>query len=265
MSTSKPVLFASDVHLCVSRPDVSQRFLDFLNGPAMQASQLWLLGDLFEYWPGDDSLDQPLHRDVIQALHQLHVAGVACHFIAGNRDFLIGEAFCRTSACQWVSEPHVIELGGKRTLLMHGDLLCTDDTAYQAFRQQVRGADWQNKFLSQPLAQRIEQIEALRRQSESAKQTKMADIMDVNTEAVLQALQQHGCTRLIHGHTHRPAVHYLQLGNKTAERWVLPAWDLAASDSENPAKIGSGNWQHGGYLACFPNHCGTDQMRWYAV
>lgn len=220
-------VFVSDVHLCASRPDTTARFLDFLRGRASHAARLWIIGDLFEYWAGDDDAGDPFNRSICDALRALSDAGVAICFIAGNRDFLVGDGFARAAGLKLCNEPVNISMAGQATLIMHGDLLCTGDTDYQAFRAQVRSPDWRSTFLAQPLAQRKAQIEALRKRSESEKQRKSDAIMDVDASAVSDALRASGCTRLIHGHTHRPATHRFDVDGRACQRLVLPAWDEA--------------------------------------
>lgn len=231
-------LFVSDLHLCPSRPHINRLFFDFLTGPARQAESLYILGDLFEYWAGDDDLDDPFNAGICTALRTLSETAVPVFFMAGNRDFLAGEGFARTAGLSLLPDPATLDLHGTRTLLMHGDTLCTDDDAYQAFRAEVRTPDWQQAFLALPLAHRKSQIEALRRESEAQKQVKPMQIMDVNPVAVLQALTLHRCARLIHGHTHRPARHALVANGRSCERWVLPDW-----------------YETGSYLACDESGC----------
>lgn len=232
------ILFISDLHLCPSRPQINRLFLDFLAGPARQADSLYILGDLFEYWAGDDDLDDPFNAEICAALRTLSDSDVPIFFMAGNRDFLAGEAFARAAGLIPLPEPAVVELDGTPTLLMHGDTLCTDDAAYQAFRAEVRSMDWRQAFLALPLDRRKARIESLRRESEAQKRIKPLDIMDVNPAAVLQALTLHRCARLIHGHTHRPAHHSLVIDGLPCERWVLPDW-----------------YEAGGYLACDEAGC----------
>lgn len=231
-------LFISDLHLCPSRPQTSRLFLGFLAGPARQAESLYILGDLFEYWAGDDNLDDPFNAGICAALRGLSDAGVPVFFMAGNRDFLTGEAFARSAGLTLLPDPTLVEVAGTTTLLMHGDTLCTDDAAYQVFREEVRSMDWRQAFLALPLDRRKAQIESLRRESEAQKRIKPTEIMDVNPAAVLQALTLHRCTRLIHGHTHRPALHQFEIDGRACERWVLPDW-----------------YETGGYLACDENGC----------
>jgi len=229
-------LFISDLHLCASRPRIKQLFFDFLQSAARKADQLYILGDFFEYWAGDDDIEDPFNRSIVSALAALTSSGVAVYLMHGNRDFLIGEAFCQASGARLLSDPSLIELNGARTLLMHGDTLCTDDVEYQNFRKQVRDPRWQRQFLSQPLEQRKAIIADLRRRSETEKQMKSIDIMDVTPASVEAALREHTYPRLIHGHTHRPALHHHQVDGKECERWVLTDW-----------------YQHGGYLRCDAN------------
>lgn len=218
-------LFISDLHLANSRPRVTQLFFDFLRGPARSADALYVLGDLFEYWAGDDDLDEPLNRDVAVALRELAGCGVKCYFMAGNRDFLIGGDFALRGGLALLDDPTVIDLEGTSTLLMHGDTLCTDDLAYQQFRDTVRAPAYIAQFLAQPLAVRKAQIAAIRDRSETDKETKTAQIMDVNRDAVLAAFRGHGAARLIHGHTHRPADHHYEIDGRPCSRIVLADWN----------------------------------------
>jgi UDP-2,3-diacylglucosamine hydrolase len=217
-------LFVADLHLCPERPQTTRIFEDFLRGTARQADALYILGDLFEYWAGDDDLADPHHAAVVSALAQLHDSGTALYFMHGNRDFLIGEAFTRAARATLFPDPSLIDLYGTPTLLMHGDTLCSSDTAYLAFRAQVRQPDWQTAFLARPLAERKAQIEQLRRNSEHDKQHKSVAEMDAHPDAVAAVLREHGYPRLIHGHTHRPARHLHQIDGHDCERWVLDSW-----------------------------------------
>ncbi|MBL8299460.1 MAG: UDP-2,3-diacylglucosamine diphosphatase [Rhodanobacteraceae bacterium] len=217
------VLFISDLHLDDTRPRVTELLLQFLRGEAREAQALYLLGDVFESWVGDDD-DSRLALDVQQALAELTRSGVEAYFMAGNRDFLVGDAFAARSGVVLLPDPAVITLGGVPTLLMHGDTLCTDDLAYQKFRVQVRDPAWQSAFLAQPLAQRRAFAARAREQSRQHTGAAMAQIMDVTQAAVHSVLQAHGVTRLIHGHTHRPACHHVELESSSAERIVLGDW-----------------------------------------
>ena len=231
-------LFISDLHLCDSRPAISRLFFDFLQNTAIHADALYILCDLFEYWLGDDTLDVPLNQQVSLALRQLADSGVAVYFMHGNRDFLIATQFADACHAQLLTDPTVVDLYGTPTLLMHGDTLCTDDVSYLAFRAQIRDQNWQNQFLAQPLAARVAIAQQARTQSESAKQEKATEIMDVNDVAVSEMLRQHHYPRLIHGHTHRPAQHDIVVDNHACQRWVLPDW-----------------YSNGGYLRCDAQAC----------
>lgn len=217
-------LFISDLHLCDSRPDIIQAFTQFLETTAIQAEALYILGDLFEYWPGDDAIATGMHRDSIQALKQLSDKGVNTFFMHGNRDFLIGKGFAEATNMQLLPDPTLIEGYGQRFLLSHGDALCTDDTAYQAFRTTVRTQAWQTEFLSQTLDDRIAYIASIRMKSEQEKSIKSMEIMDVNNQAVEALLTEHAFPTLIHGHTHRPAQHAHDIAQHHCQRWVLGDW-----------------------------------------
>ena len=216
-------LFISDLHLDASRPHITTLFESFVRKEATQASALYLLGDLFEAWIGDDAVDETAER-VAAALVSCHAHGVPTFYIHGNRDFLLGDAYARSACMTLLPDPSVIEIDGERILLMHGDTLCTDDAPYQAFRTQSRSPAWQRAFLARPVAER--QAFAAQARAESARYTRsVADaITDVNAEAVLAALRQHGVRRMIHGHTHRPAIHAIDLDGIVAERVVLGDW-----------------------------------------
>jgi UDP-2,3-diacylglucosamine hydrolase len=223
------VFFISDLHLCASRPEINRIFFEFLRGPARGAESLYILGDLFEYWAGDDDLSDPINASVVAALSECARAGPALHLMHGNRDFLLDGDFAKACNACLIADPYALELYGTSTLLMHGDTLCTDDRDYQRFRAEVRAPAWRNHFLSQPLAKRKGQIEALRRRSESEKSRKSPALMDVNIGAVEIVLREHGYPRLIHGHTHRPARHEHQVDGRKCERWVLADWYRAGS------------------------------------
>lgn len=182
------------------------------------------MGDLFEYWAGDDDIDDPFHQQIIQAFNKLARSGVTICFMHGNRDFLIANRFCLAANITLLEDPAIIDCYGKKILLSHGDDLCTDDTAYQEFRALVRDQDWQANFLSQPLAARKKQIEAIRARSEQEKSIKNLQIMDVNQQAVLELLRKYQPDIFIHGHTHRPNQHPVDIGSKIITRWVLGDW-----------------------------------------
>ncbi|AYH44944.1 UDP-2,3-diacylglucosamine diphosphatase [Azoarcus sp. DN11] len=217
-------LFISDLHLSEQAPENTRALLNLLTGPARGVGAIYILGDLFEYWAGDDDGDSPLNREIGAAFAAVAAAGTGIMFVAGNRDFLVGDDFARRAGMTIAPDPMLIELDGRRVLLTHGDMLCTDDQAYQAFRRQVRDPAWQEDFLRRPLAERKLVIEGLRRHSETAKQDKPQEIMDVNASAVEGLLRSHGYPTLIHGHTHRPAHHLHDVDGHVCERWVLSDW-----------------------------------------
>jgi UDP-2,3-diacylglucosamine hydrolase len=217
-------LFISDLHLSPEAPGVLAAFERFITGPARQADSLYILGDLFDYWAGDDALAEPFNAAVCAHLSALAGSGVAVFFLRGNRDFLVGGDFARASGLTLLDEPTIIEAAERRTLLLHGDTLCTDDVAYQTFRNTVRDPRWQAQFLAQDLAARERLIQGLRQTSEQEKQHKPAEIMDVNAAAVEAVMRAQGVEWLIHGHTHRPARHVLDIDGKPGERWVLADW-----------------------------------------
>lgn len=216
-------LFVSDLHLDPARPAVTALFLNFLEQRARQADALYILGDLFEAWIGDDDDAEP-GGTVAAALRRLTDQGVPTYFLHGNRDFLLGERFAAASGIQLLPESAVIELAGERVLLLHGDTLCTDDVEYQTFRAQVRDPAWRARTLALPLAQRRALAGQLRETSRQAIQQKAAAITDVNPTTVDRALRAHGVRRLIHGHTHRPAIHDWTLDGQPARRAVLGDW-----------------------------------------
>lgn len=222
-------LFISDLHLSPSQPRTTQGFFDFLQLRASRARELYILGDLFEYWAGDDDLHDPYNKGVADALRAQSDAGVRIFWIAGNRDFLAGAAFAQACGLTLLPDPFVAHIGTHRIALAHGDAQCTDDTAYMAFRQQVRQEEWQATFLALPLAQRKAIIAGLRNDSRQAKSEKSYDIMDVNPQAIDALFDDTGTALMIHGHTHRPGRH-AYAGDKPCVRYVLPDWDL---DAEN--------------------------------
>ena len=236
----RPSLFVSDLHLAVERPRIIGQFHALLQGPARDADALYVLGDLFEYWAGDDDLEDPLNASVAEAFAALAASGTRLHFRHGNRDFLVGHGFAKRAGATLLDDPTLIDLHGTSTLLMHGDTLCTDDVDYQKFRIHARDPRNQERFLAQPLAARRAEMTKLRAQSESAKQGKTAEIMDVNPHAVEDALRRAGYPRLIHGHTHRPGRHVHVVDGRACERWVLSDW-----------------YENGSYLRVDPQGCET--------
>ena len=216
--------FISDLHLSPKRPETTAAFARYVAGPARRCEALYILGDLFDAWPGDDVLADPSVRAFADALAGLATAGVKLYFMAGNRDFLVDGEFAKAASITLLTEPHRIELGGKPYLLMHGDSLCTDDVEYQRFRAMVRNPQWRAAVLAKPLAERLAMAAEVRMQSEHSKQEKSAEIMDVNAGAVEEVLRANGYPDMIHGHTHRPARHTLSIDGHACERWVLHDW-----------------------------------------
>ena len=219
-----PHLFISDLHLTEERPEANERFIAFLEEKARNASALYILGDFFEYWIGDDDLAEPFNAIVAGLLKDLTQEGVTVRLMHGNRDFLIGERFCAATGARLLADPTVEEIAGEKTLLVHGDTLCTDDLDYQTWRRKARDPAFQADFLSKPLAERRRAVGQMREKSKEVVKAKTAEIMDVNEEAVREALRRHGVRRLIHGHTHRPGRHALEVDGERCERWVLPDW-----------------------------------------
>ena len=232
--TAGRTLFISDLHLDEARSSIVERFERFLAEVAPNADALYILGDLFESWVGDDGLALPLAARVAPRLRST-AARVPTFFMHGNRDFLIAQGFAEATGVGLLADPTVIDLYGQRTVLLHGDTLCTDDTAYQQFRAQVRDPRWQQAALARSLDERLAMARELRAKSEGAKEGKSAEIMDVNAAAVAAAFEASGATVMIHGHTHRPARHVHDVGGLERVRWVLPDW-----------------YERGGYLEASP-------------
>jgi UDP-2,3-diacylglucosamine hydrolase len=217
-------LFISDLHLDPSRPQITTLFENYLaSDEVRRADALYILGDLVEAWIGDDD-DDELPQRIAAATRSVRDAGVPVYFMVGNRDFLLGEAFARRAGMTLLEDGAVHDIHGRPTLLMHGDVLCTDDTAYQAVRQQVRNPEWQKQILSMPLEARRAFAAKAREDSKAHTGSTMESIMDVNASAVSETMRKAGVTRLIHGHTHRPAVHAFALEGAPAERIVLGDW-----------------------------------------
>jgi UDP-2,3-diacylglucosamine hydrolase len=236
-------IFVSDLHLSPERPRINQVFFDFAAGIAARAESLYVLGDLFEYWVGDDDVADPFNASVADAFAALSGKGVRVRLMQGNRDVLLGEAFARRCGADLMADPVLLDLHGTRTLAMHGDTLCTDDVEYQKFRLYARDPENQRRFLSQPLAARRAQMLGMRADSEKHKQGASAEIMDVAQATVEQVLREHGYPRLIHGHTHRPARHVHTVDGHRCERWVLNDW-----------------YQRGGYLHCDTSGCKAERI-----
>lgn len=215
--------FISDLHLDETRPAISRAFFDFLDHKARGADALYILGDFFEVWVGDDD-DSAYSREVVARLRAFSDSGTPLFFMHGNRDFLLGEQFCRETGAALLTDPTVIDLYGQRVLLMHGDSLCTRDTEYMAFRQQARSREWQQGLLSQPLEARRAFAQNARQQSKTMNSLKAEDIMDVTPSEVVAALESHKAQIMIHGHTHRPNCHEFEANHQPAQRWVLGDW-----------------------------------------
>jgi len=216
-------LFVSDLHLDASLPAAGTQFLEFLETHAVHAEALYILGDLFEAWVGDDDTDAERHR-ICEGLARLTARGVACFVMHGNRDFLLGEGFCRRTGAQLLPDPAVAELDGERVLLTHGDVLCTDDHSYQELRTMVRDRLWQRRFLALPFSVRELLASQARAGSRRHTSATYAHIMDVNAGAVATAHRLARAARMIHGHTHRPGVHQGLLDGTPVTRIVLGAW-----------------------------------------
>jgi UDP-2,3-diacylglucosamine hydrolase len=217
-------LFISDLHLTEERPEANERFITLLEEQGRAADALYILGDFFEYWIGDDDLGEPFNAVVAGLLKDLTGQGVPVYLMHGNRDFLIGDGFCAATGASLLPDPTVAEIGGVKTLLVHGDTLCTDDVEYQAWRRKARDPAFQAAFLAKSLAERRQTVSQMREKSRQVVQEKTAEIMDVNDDAVRQAMRSAGVRRLIHGHTHRPGRHQLDIDGERGERWVLPDW-----------------------------------------
>jgi UDP-2,3-diacylglucosamine hydrolase len=235
-------LFISDLHLDPSRPRIVAQFERFLEEVAPGADALYILGDLFEYWVGDDGLALPFPRRIAERLHAAS-ARVPLYFMHGNRDFLAAQRFAEATGATLLPDPAVIDLYGRRTVLLHGDTLCTDDKRYQAFRAQVRDPAWQQATLALPIQERLALANRMRAESEGSKQETAMEIMDVAPEAVARAFSDSGCDLMIHGHTHRPARHVHAANGRENIRWVLPDW-----------------YEQGGYLEATP-----DGLKWGQV
>ncbi len=225
--------FIADLHLDDSRPQMTQSFINFLNKIKQDAATLYILGDLFEYWIGDDVLDLPLTacpktirlmQAVVVQLKALTDSGVKIHLMHGNRDFLISQHFIEKIGAHLLDDYHVIDLCGTPTLLMHGDTLCTDDLEYQKLRTVLRNPQWQQNFLSRSIQERIKEADNLRKISQEQTKNKQEELLDVNQQTVEAIMRQFNISQLIHGHTHRPAIHTFILDGKTVKRIVLGDW-----------------------------------------
>ncbi|MDN6858194.1 UDP-2,3-diacylglucosamine diphosphatase [Pseudomonas sp. CAN2814] len=218
------VLFISDLHLEAERPDITRAFLHFLSTRARTAQALYILGDFFEAWIGDDGMDEFQHS-IARALREVSNGGTRIYLMHGNRDFLIGQAFCREASCTLLRDPSLIDLGGEKVLLMHGDSLCTLDVAYMKLRRWLRNPLTLFILRNLPLATRHKLARKLRKESRAQTRMKASDIVDVTPAEVEKIMRDKGVRILIHGHTHRPAVHELEIDGRPARRIVLGDWD----------------------------------------
>lgn len=216
-------LFVSDVHLNNARPDIVRAFLDFLGQQARHADALYILGDLFDLWLGDDD-DKPPHIEITDALAALTATGLPVSVVHGNHDFLLGKKFAKRSGCKLLRDHTVVDVCGTPVLIMHGDTLCTRDIDYQSFRKMTRNPLTQKMFLSMSLAKREEKAAGIRSEAQKDVALKSDDIMDVTQEAVEEVMRKHSVRHLVHGHTHRPAIHDFSLDGHEATRIVLGDW-----------------------------------------
>jgi UDP-2,3-diacylglucosamine hydrolase len=217
-------LFISDLHLCGARPAITGLFLDFLRRRARGTDALYILGDLFEYWIGDEAVEQEEFRSIIHGMRELTASGTPVFVMHGNRDFLMNDVFEKATGGRLLKDPAHIDLYGTPTLLMHGDSLCTDDTEYMTFRAQVRNPAWQKEFLGKSITERDRIVRDFREISKNSTAAKKPEIMDVNQKAVESVMREHRVQRLIHGHTHRPKEHAFNLDGRPARRMVLGDW-----------------------------------------
>lgn len=218
-----PALFIADLHIAPERPDIMSAFVHFCRQPARNAAEVFILGDLFEVWIGDDD-DDPAWQQAESALRELTAAGIGVYFLPGNRDFLVGDEFARRTGIERLPDPTLLQLGTRRTLLTHGDALCTDDTDHQAFRDEVGTPEWRQAFLARPLVERREIASSMRTASRASVSDKAAAIMDVNADAVVHAAATYEADTIIHGHTHRPGRHEHPVDGRSVERRVLGDW-----------------------------------------
>ncbi len=218
------ILLISDLHLEEKRPDITRAFLHFLATRARQAEALYILGDFFEVWIGDDGMT-PFQHEIAGALRELSEAGTRIYLMHGNRDFLIGKRFCREAGCILLSDPHKVQMNGEPVLLMHGDSLCTLDVGYMKLRRWLRNPLSLLILRNLPLSTRQKLARKLRNESRAQTRMKASEIVDVTPQEVIKVMAAHGVRTLIHGHTHRPAVHNLEVNGQPARRIVLGDWD----------------------------------------
>jgi UDP-2,3-diacylglucosamine hydrolase len=216
-------LFISDLHLEAGHPEIGEQFLDFLEDEAADAEALYILGDFFEYWVGDDDPDE-YYASIKRSLRAFTDSGVPVYFMHGNRDFMIGERFAAETGVTILPDPYPLELYGKSVLLSHGDAMCTDDVEYQQVRVMTRNPEWQSMMLDKPLEERIAIAKHVRSQSQERNKTLSESIVDVNPDAVRETISEHGVEILLHGHTHRPGIHSIEVDDRFAKRVVLGDW-----------------------------------------
>ncbi len=219
-------LFVSDIHLTEASPRTTRAFLDFMANAATRTERLYILGDLFEYWAGDDDIENTYNRHVINAIRHLANAGVAVFWVPGNRDFLTGDQFAAESGATFLPDLPCIDIANRKIAVAHGDAQCLEDPDYLKFRAMVRNPQWQQQFLSLPLAQRKFTIESFRKDAKKENETKSENVWDVTASAIDDVFSQTGATVFIHGHTHRPALHE----HGSCKRYVLPDWDLDGAE-----------------------------------
>lgn len=225
----KEIIFISDLHISLEKKEITRRFLSFLENKAPQAQAVYILGDLFDAWIGDDD-NTPPNKTIKKSLKQLTLSGTDVFLQMGNRDFLLGKQFAEETGVTLLGDYQVIDLFGVKTLLTHGDLLCSDDIPYQEFRAKSRTEEWMRNVLSKPLLFRLLAARWYRFRSHFHKRKKTQDIMDVNQQTVVDVMKQYDCLRLIHGHTHRPAVHDFDIDGNTAQRFVLADWKKKSAE-----------------------------------
>ncbi len=218
------IAFISDIHLTPKRPQTTRLFEQFIANSNRCLTQLYILGDLFEYWVGDDGAEKLGYQEIERALGRTTAAGTEIFFLHGNRDFLVSDQFSNRTGCQLLPDPVVICPDQRPILLTHGDALCTDDVEHQESRKQMLTSKWKMAFLKKPLKERVDTADNMRQQSEQHKAEKSMEIMDVNQQAVEKLMRKHNVEVMIHGHTHRPAVHEFALDEKLARRYVLGDW-----------------------------------------
>lgn len=226
---TQEILFISDLHISLEKKEITRRFLALLQDRARQAQAVYILGDLFDAWIGDDD-NTPPNKTIKKCLKELTDSGTKVYLQLGNRDFLLGQGFADETGVELLGDYHVIDLFGAPTLLTHGDLLCSDDLPYQAFRAKSRTPEWKGNVLSKPLWLRLLAARWYRFRSYFHKRNKTQEIMDVNQQTVTDVMRQYDCKRLIHGHTHRPAVHDFNLDGLPAQRIVLADWKKRSAD-----------------------------------